>query len=168
MAGGSPRHNLIANNLGGEFRQQLKGGPCATYNSDLRVKIEATGLYTYPDVTIVCGPLSLVNDQQDTVTNPSVLVEVLAESTEAYDRGKKFEHYRRIPSLKEYLLVRQDEPHIEQFIRTEANQWLLQEATGLDAKLALPSLNITLALADIYERVEFTPIPIRPPINAKS
>src|SRR5437667_3657255 len=92
----------------------------------------------------------------DTVVNPTVLVELLSDSTEAYDRGKKFEHYRHIPSLREYLLVSQKEPRIEQFIRQENNQWLLREAAGLEATLALPSLEITLALAEIFARVEFT------------
>ncbi|MBI2927367.1 MAG: Uma2 family endonuclease [Verrucomicrobia bacterium] len=162
MAGGTPEHSLIATNLGREFGNRLKDRPCAAYNSDLRVKVEATGLCTYPDLSVVCGPLRFAGQERDTIVNPTVLVEVLSDSTEAYDRGKKFEHYRRISSLREYLLVSQSEPRIEQFIRQENGSWLLREAAGLEAHLELPSLQIRLALAEVFARVEFNPAAIRP------
>jgi Uma2 family endonuclease len=158
MAGGSPYHSLIAVNAASELKNKLKGGRCLVFNSDLRVKIEATGLFTYPDITVVCGPRSFF--QEDTLLNPSLVVEVLSDSTEAYDRGKKFEHYRQVPSLQEYLLISQREPRIEQFIR-KPDRWELREAAGLNAHLDLPSLSIALDLAEIFANVEFVPTPIR-------
>lgn len=163
MAGGSPAHSLIATNLGAELRSALRGRPCVPYNADLRVKIPDSGLITYPDLSVICGPLEFAFPADDTVTNPSLVVEVLSPSTEAYDRGRKFENYRRLRSLREYLLVRQDEPHVELFIRQPDESWLLREATGMDARLELPALKIALALAEIYLNVEFIPGPIRPP-----
>ena len=164
MAGGSPTHSLIATNLGGEFRDRLKGRPCVPYNSDLRIKVEATGLDTYPDLSVICGPLRFSDAERDTVVNPTVLVEVLSDSTEAYDRGARFQNYRQIPTLREYLLVSQKEPRIEQYVRQENSRWWLFEAAGLEATVELPSLHITVALSEVYARVEFAPAPIRPQI----
>ena len=161
MAGGTPQHSLIATNLAREFGNLLKGGDCAAYNADLRIKIEATGLYTYPDLSVICGPLQFDEGTNDTVINPTVLVEVLSDSTEAYDRGKKFEHYRQIPALKDYLLVSQKEPRIEHFIRQSDGGWLLNEAAGLEASLQLPSLRIAIALGEVFDKVNFIPAPIR-------
>ena len=161
MSGGTPLHSQIATNLAADFRNHLKGRRCVAYNSDLRLKVEATGLLTYPDLSVVCGPLRFAAGTDDTVVNPTVLVEVLSDSTEAYDRGKKFENYRQIPSLREYLLVSQKEPRIEQFVRQETEQWLLREAAGLEATLALPSLETRISLAEVFAGVEFVPAPIR-------
>src|SRR5207244_6997396 len=138
----------------------LKGRPCVLFNSDLRLKIVATGLCTYPDLSVVCGPLELAGAEDDVIVNPTLLAEVLSDSTEAYDRGKKFEHYRQIPTLKEYLLVSQKEPRIEQFIRQPDGRWLLSEAAGLDASLELPSLCIRLSLAEVFAMVNFVRAPI--------
>ena len=162
MAGGSPMHSLIATNLAAEFRTLLKGRPCVALNSDLRMKVEGTGLFTYPDLSVVCGGLKFANDSDDTFVNPTVLAEVLANSTEAHDRGKKFEHYQQIPTLKEYLLVSQKEPRIEQYIRQQGRDWLLRQAAGMDASLAIPSLEIAISLAEIFANVKFAPTPIRP------
>lgn len=161
MAGGTPQHSLIATNLAGEFRTRLKGGPCVPYNSDLRIKVEATGLCTYPDLSVICGPLRFAQGTDDTVVNPTLLVEVLSTSTEAYDRGKKFEHYRQIPTLQEYLLVSQTEPRIEHFTRQSDDRWLLNEARGLDNSLELPSLQTAISLAEVFARVDFVPAPFR-------
>jgi Uma2 family endonuclease len=163
MTGASPQHTLITANVIGEFRHRLKGSQCRVHTPDLRIKIEATGLCTYPDVAIICGPLQFAQGTKDTVVNPTVLVEVLSESTEAYDRGRKFEHYRQIPSLREYLLIRQTEPRVEQFIRQADGRWLLNESSGMDKNLDLPSLAITVPLAEIFAEVDFAPGPIRPP-----
>jgi Uma2 family endonuclease len=163
MAGGTPEHSLIATNLAREFGNRLARGHCVPYNADLRVKIEATGLFTYPDLSIICGLLSFAEGMNDTIVNPSVLVEVLSDSTEAYDRGRKFEHYRQIPTLQEYLLVSQKEPRIEQFIRQPDGRWLLTEAVGLGKSLELPSLKILISLAEVFAKVSFTPSPIRTP-----
>lgn len=162
-AGGSPMHSLNATNLARVFGNALAGRPCVPFNSDLRLKVEATDLYTYPDLSVVCGPLKFADEGDDTITNPTVLVEVLSDSTEAYDRGKKFEHYRQIPSLREYLLVSQKEPRIEQFIYGNHGGWQLHEAAGPEAQLDLPSLKITIALAEVYANVKFEPSPLRVP-----
>lgn len=164
MAGGTPMHSLIATNLAREFGNRLKGRPCVPFNSDLRLKIQATGLYTYADLSVVCGPLEFADPEPDTLINPTVLVEVLSDSSEAYDRGKKFEHYRRIPTLREYLLVSQKEPHIDQFIRGETGPWFLREVAGLEASLELPSLGVSLALAEVFANVEFPAAAPRPAI----
>ena len=161
MAGGTLQHSHIAANLLRSLGNRLEGTPCMAYTSDLRVKVEATGLFTYPDVSVVCGKPQLLDEHQDIVLNPMVLIEVLSDSTEAYDRGKKFEHYRQISSCREYLLVSQKEPRIEQFVRQENEQWLLRDAAGLEATLALPSLEITISLAEVFAGVEFVPAPIR-------
>jgi Uma2 family endonuclease len=161
MAGGTPQHSLIATNLAGEFRNRLKDSNCVPYNADLRIKIEATGLCTYPDLSVICGPLQLAEGTDDTVVNPTLLVEVLSDSTEAYDRGKKFEHYRQIPTCREYLLVSQHESRIEQFIRQADGRWVLNEAVGLEATLELPSLRISVSLAEVFAKVNFVPSPIR-------
>lgn len=162
MAGGTPQHSLIATNLAREFGNRLKGGQCVPYNSDLRIKVEATGLFTYPDLSVICGALRFAEGTNDTVTNPTVLVEVLWDSTEAYERGRKFEHYRQIPTLQEFLLVSQKEPRIEQFIRQADGRWLLTEAAGLTQALELPSLKTSILLAEIFARVEFGSVPFRP------
>ncbi len=161
MAGGTPQHSLIATNLARELGNQLIGGQCVAYNADLRIKVEATGLCTYPDLSVICGPLQFAEGTDDTVVNPTLLVEVLSDGTEAFDRGKKFEHYRQIVTLQEYLLVSQKEPRIEQFIRQPGGRWLLNEAAGLEARVEVPSLRITLALAGIFAKVRFVPVPIR-------
>ncbi len=161
MSGGTPLHSQIATSLARELGNKLKGRGCILYNSDLRLKVEATGLFTYPDLSVVCGPLQFAPGTDDTVVNPTLIIEVLSDSTEAYDRGKKFENYRQMPSLREYLLVGQKGPRIEQFVRQENEQWLLREAAGLDATLALPSLEIKISLAEVFGGVEFVPAPIR-------
>ncbi len=162
MAGGTPMHSLIATNLAAELRSRLKGSPCLPFNSDLRLKVEATSLFTYPDLSVVCGPLRFAPSTTDTIVNPTLLAEVLSDSTEAYDRGKKFEHYRRIPTLREYLLISQREPRLEAFMRGEHGPWELREATGLGGSLPIPSMGITISLAEVFANVQFLPTPIRP------
>jgi Uma2 family endonuclease len=153
MSGASKRHNLITANVLAELHAQLKKRPCTIYPSDMRVKVSATGLYTYPDVTIVCGEAEFDDAQQDTLLNPTVIVEVLSKTTENYDRGEKFEHYRKIGSLTEYVLVAQDKYHVEHYVRQPDNQWLLSETDDLQDTLHLPSINCHLALTDIYDKV---------------
>ncbi|MFP5286997.1 MAG: Uma2 family endonuclease [Thermoanaerobaculia bacterium] len=155
MTGGSLRHSLAVGNLVRELSLKLKNRPCRVFPSDLRVHIPATGLYTYPDVIVVCGEPLLQDECQDTLLNPTVIIEVLSPTTEAYDRGKKFEHYRSIESLLEYLLVSQSEPHVEHYLRQDGNRWLFTETTGLEATLALPSIQCELALAEIYDKIAF-------------
>jgi Uma2 family endonuclease len=161
MAGGTRAHSLIASNLTREVGNQLKSGDCVAYNADLRIKVEATGLITYPDLSIVCGKQRFLDDEADTLLNPQVIIEVLSDSTEAYDRGKKFENYRQIPTCQEYLMVSQREPRIEQFIRQPNGEWSLKEAHGLEAKLKLQSLGIVLMLSEVFAKVQFSPTPLR-------
>ncbi len=165
MSGGTRWHSLIAANLTGEFRQQLKGRPGTAYTSDLRVKVQAGGLYTYPDLSIVCGDQQFEDEASDTLLNPTVILEILSDSTEVYDCGKKFELYRLLPSLREYLLVSQREPRIEQYILQTGGEWLLRDAAGINAKLSLPSLGITVALAEVFAGVNFPPGPAGPAIK---
>lgn len=155
MAGGSPTHSRIKTNVLGELRSRLKGNPCAPFDSDLRIKCP-TGLYTYPDASVICSELEYDDEQQDTVLNPTLLMEVLSKSSEAYDRGKKFDHYRKIPSLREYVLISQDEPMIQRFLRNDDDTWTLSAVADLNQSIRLQSLGIELPLAEVYERVDFT------------
>lgn len=156
MAGASRRHNLIVGNVFAELRAQLRGRGCEAYVNDMRVKVSRTTLYTYPDVAALCGEPRFEDDAVDTLLNPSVIVEVLSDSTEKYDRGEKFAHYRRLESLQEYVLVAQDTPRVEHYAR-HGEHWLLSEISGPDATLRLASLGCEIALADIYERLDFPP-----------
>lgn len=159
LAGASRSHNRIASNLVVALSSRLRGRDCDVYSNDLRVMVEATGLFTYPDVVVTCGGESFRDDERDTLTNPLVLVEILSPSTEAYDRGKKFEHYQRIPSLREFLLVRQDHARVEVFRRTAPDEWTYRvfEPSSRDAEdeaeVPIASLSVSLPFAEIYRRV---------------
>lgn len=153
MAGGSQAHNAIALNVGGALRAMLKGRPCIAYSSDQRVHCEATGLYTYPDVVVACPPLRSHPKHRDTLVNPQIIVEVLSDSTELYDRGAKFAHYRAIPSLMEYVLVSQHENKVEHYRRIENSQWVLSVHEG-DASVAFPTLGLVLPLSEIYDKID--------------
>src|ERR1700722_11097606 len=135
MAGASHAHVLIVDNLGREIGIQLKGGPCRDYSSELRLRVGTNGLYTYPDLMVICGDPQFVDNRTDTVVNPVMIIEVLSESTEAFDRGKKFEQYRKLASLREYVMVAQDTPHMEQYVRQMDGHWLLAETSGTDASI---------------------------------
>jgi Uma2 family endonuclease len=152
MSGASKKHNLIAGNIFASIHQQLKGRSCEVYIGDMRVKVSSAGLYTYPDISVACGDILFDGDQKDTLKNPTVIIEVLSDSTEAYDRGMKFEHYRKLESLVEYVLVSQDKPHLEVFVRQPDGTWIFSEAKGLQAEILLSSINCLLALADIYDK----------------
>jgi len=154
MAGTSREHNLIALNLGAEIRSQLKNRPCEAYVSDMRVLVSRTGLYTYPDVVAVCGEPRFEDDEVDTLLNPTMIVEVLSPSTESYDRGKKFGHYRLLESLREYIVVAQDQVLVERYTR-QGEEWLLTDLRDLDASLRLTSIGCEVSLREIYAKVEF-------------
>ena len=156
MAGASRAHNAIVLNVGSEIRQHLKNRSCKAYVNDMRVKVSPTGLYTYPDVVVVCGKEQFEDTHLDTLLNPTLIIEVLSDSTEAYDRGRKFEHYRHLDSLVEYVLIAQQRPHVESYRRQPDHQWLLTECSGLDATLRLQSIDCDLALAEIYAKVELS------------
>jgi Uma2 family endonuclease len=155
MAGASRRHGLIVMNVAGHLWQQLKGKPCEVYTGDLRLRVTPAGLYTYPDVTVVCGDVQFADDQKDTVLNPVVLIEVLSESTSDYDRGRKFEYYRTLPSLKEYLTVAQDKPHIEHWTRQQEDSGSLVEFNNLSQTIRLASIDCVLPLKEIYDKVDW-------------
>jgi Uma2 family endonuclease len=156
MSGGTPEHSLIAANVVGELRNRLRGGPCRAYQSDLSVHVAATGLYAYPDATVICGPIELHPRDGRSALNPRVIVEVLSESSEAYDRGAKFQHYGRIATLAEYVLVAQDQRRVEHYRRLESGQWLLT-AYPPGAEVELPALGVALPLGEIYEGLEGLP-----------
>jgi Uma2 family endonuclease len=155
MVGATEPHVWIVSNLVFRLMGQLRDRPCKVYASDMRVKVSATGLYTYPDLAIVCGEREFEDDRRDTLLNPQVIIEVLSPSTEAYDRGKKFGHYRRIESLAEYLLVAQDTPRVERYLRQPDGDWLLHEAARMEDTVSLPTIQCELRLADVYDGVEF-------------
>ena len=155
MAGASPHHVLIVTNVASELRWQLKKRPCTVYSTDLRVKVSTTGLYTYPDVTVVCGQPQFDDEHQDTLLNPTLIVEVLSQSTKDYDRGEKFEQYRTLESLKEYILIAQNRCHVEQFVRQPDNRWLLSESNQLEDIIELSSIGCHLALTEAYDKVEW-------------
>ncbi len=157
MSGASRKHNLIAGNLFGELRERLKDRRCEAYVGDMRVRVKPNGLYTYPDVVVVCGDPEFLDSDVDTLLNPTLLIEVLSDSTEKNDRGTKFKQYRQIPSLREYILVSQDEPLIEHFTRRGDTYWELTETAGLDSQLVLSSLGCQIPLAEIYSKVVFSP-----------
>jgi Uma2 family endonuclease len=159
MAGASRMHVLIATNLSGELRQALKPRSCQVYGTDLRLRASVGRLYTYPDVSVVCGEAIFAEDQKDTLVNPTVLVEVLSPSTEAHDRGYKSALYRKIDSLQEYALVWQSEPHVEIYRRQPSGDWLLSEASGIDSTCRFGSLDCVIPLSEIYYQIAFdTPI----------
>jgi Uma2 family endonuclease len=153
MSGASREHNLIVGNAFASLHAQLRGRDCEVYSNDMRVHIPATGLYTYPDITALCGGPGFEGDQFDTLLNPLVIIEVLSASTEAYDRGAKFAHYRSIESLQAYVLIAQDRPHIELFERGTDGRWVLSEAKGLESRLGLETLDCVLELSEVYDRV---------------
>lgn len=154
MAGGSRQHNLITVNVSSSLHAQLRQRPCTVYSSDQRVKVEATGLYTYPDISVVCGEARFEDEHLDTLLNPTVIVEVLSSSTEGYDRNEKYAHYRKIESLAEYVLISQVRHHVEHYLRQGDGSWRLSETEELSGSIELPSIECDLALGDVYEKVE--------------
>jgi Uma2 family endonuclease len=155
MAGGTPIHSLIKMNFGSEIRNALKSGRCLVFDSDLRVRVSPTGLYTYPDLSVVCGKAAMADDQDDTLVNPALIVEVLSKRTEAHDRGFKFSQYRTIGSFKEYVLVSQAEPRVECFRRQPGDEWVFTETIGLEAVVTLDSIQCQVAMAEIYRNIDF-------------
>jgi Uma2 family endonuclease len=153
MAGASREHNYIAGDLFGELRTQLRGRGCALFMSDMRIRVNPTGLYTYPDVVVACGQPRFDDAQVDVLLNPTVIAEVLSPSTEAYDRGAKFAHYRYLESLQEYVLIAQDRMWIEHFARM-GKQWLLTVFNRPGEVVLLPSIECAVPLSEIYARIE--------------
>lgn len=154
MAGASARHNVIFSNLFAALFSRLKGKPCQPYGSDLRIHIPQNGLFTYPDISVICGDIVPSREDADTATLPTVLIEILSESTKDYDRGGKFKLYRTIPTLREYVLVDSESVTIEVFRLNRGGHWELEEYRLPADVLALPSLELHIPLADIYERTK--------------
>ena len=163
MGGGTLWHNLIKDNCAHSIRKRIEGRGCRVLTSDQRVKVDATGLYTYPDVVVFCGAATMEDGIHHTLTNPLLIVEVLSESTEKYDRGIKFGHYRRLATLREYMLVAQDRLSVEVFLRQtgetdpagNGDHWMLSTAAAPNSSIHLGTLGISVPLAELYDGVEF-------------
>ncbi len=156
MAGASIRHAIIISNLVLEIGAQLRTRNCNVFSTDLRLAVNPAGMYTYPDVMVVCGDPVTIDKHNDTIVNPVVIVEVLSDSTKNYDRGQKFQYYRMLSSLKEYVTVAQDEIHLERHIRGNAGEWILTEFGKLEDVVELQSINASLPLSEVYRRIDFT------------
>jgi Uma2 family endonuclease len=154
MAGASKEHNQIAGNAYRKIGNQIEDRHCTVYISEMRVRVTSTGLYTYPDVVAVCGEAEFEDDHVDTLLNPTVIAEVLSPTTEAYDRGDKFAQFRRIPSLREYVLIAQDKVLVERYTR-QGEEWVLKEFRRLDESLRLDSIDCVIPLREIYAKVTF-------------
>jgi Uma2 family endonuclease len=154
MAGASKEHNLIVGNAFAELHAQLKKRPCQVYSSDMRVKVSTSGLYTYPDIVVSCGKEQFDDKHKDTLLNPTLIIEVLSDFTEAYDRGEKFKQYRQLDSLMEYVLIAQDKHLIEHYVRQPDNQWLFSETEDLQDIVQLSAINCHLTLHETYNKVE--------------
>jgi Uma2 family endonuclease len=155
MAGARRNHNIIVANIIGELIEQLRKGPCEVYPGDMRVKVAKTGLYAYPDVVIACSEPRFLDDEVDTLLNPTLIVEVLSESTARYVRNLKSRLYRKLPSLRQYLIVEQDELLVEVYTRSPDGEWKLKDASELTQSVTLKSIGCKLSLAAVYEKVKF-------------
>lgn len=156
MTGAGVNHNRIGSNINRNLGNQLIDKPCDVFLNDMRVKVQEINKYTYPDIVIVCGDLELEDQEFDTLLNPIVIMEILSNSTELYDRGKKFTHYRLIPSLQEYILISQYHCQVEKFVRGDDGIWrLFDPYTDMEKKIKIEAIDCELQLADIYYRVEF-------------
>lgn len=159
MAGGSKEHNQIIQNLGFALREHFRktGRPCRTYLMDMRVEINSQHFYVYPDLSVVCGEAHFLDGRNDTLLNPLIIVEVLSDSTEVYDRGAKSHGYLILPSIQEYLLVSQKKQLVERFSRTANGKWELEFIDTESRELVIPSLDFRTTFAEIYFDVEFPP-----------
>ena len=155
MTGGLPNHNLIIGNLYAALNFLLKREPYFVFVTDQRVWIPKQRIHTYPDIMVVEGALQLQTGRKDTITNPLLIVEVLSKSTQIYDQRKKFKFYRTIPSFQEYILIDQYSIHIEQYYKTESNQWIFSEKDGEESILKFNKIPFEIVLADIYNKVDF-------------
>jgi|SRR5215471_1734790 len=157
MSRGTVEHGIIANNTGAHLRELLRGKGCVVCNSDVKVHTPRTGLFTYPDVIVVCGEIRCLGQKRSTLLNPTIIVEVLSPGTEAYDRGRKFEHYQSIESLREYVLIASDRISVMVHQRHSDCQWLTRTVTTLDGSIELESIACRLMLREVYDNVVFRP-----------
>ena len=158
MTGGTPDHNDIASNLLVALKLQLKGKPYRIFVTDQRLWIRDRNLYTYPDVMVIEKPLQLQTGRTDTVMNPCFIAEVLSKSTQDYDHGEKFSAYRTIDSFREYLLIDQYTIHIEHYVKTAANQWLLSEYDDPNTTLSLSAFEAQIEIVTLYENIDIDPV----------
>ena len=155
MAGGSYNHNVIAGNLYAALHQFLAPKDCTAFTGDMRILVKKRELYTYPDVLVVCGRPKFASGRTDTLTNPMIIVEVLSKSTQAYDRGQKFEFYRSIDTFADYVLIDQERVHIEYFHKFKDGRWVLTELTTPDATLTLETIDFAIPLHQIYHKADW-------------
>lgn len=161
MAGGTLEHAQLAAQVGSELVRMAEGCGCRVFSSDAKVRVRATGLATYPDASVVCDPVERDPDDRNAMINPAVLVEVLSDGTEAYDRGEKFEHYRQIPSLRDYVLVSQHRTRVEVYSRDERDRWVLT-SVGAGERFGLAAMEGSIEVDRVYAGVELVPAPPRP------
>lgn len=154
MSGVKVRHNIISGNLFVSFANKLKGKKCKPFNSDQRIHIPSNTLFTYPDISIICGEINTLNNDDFNVLNPTVIIEILSPSTKNYDRGEKFKLYRDIPTLKEYLLVDSESIHVEVFRLNETNHWELEEYNSVADSIPVKAVGETILLSEIYDGVK--------------
>jgi len=154
MSGAKVPHNTISTNLLMMLAQKLRGKKCRPFNSDQRIHIPANTLFTYPDISIICGEVITLNNDEYNVLNPTVIIEVLSKSTKNYDRGEKFKLYRDIPTLKEYILVDSESIHIEIFRLNEKNHWELEEYNDASESIPIKAINETILISEIYDDVK--------------
>ena len=155
MTGGTANHIRIVSNITTELNTQLRGRRCDVFPVDMKVRLPDLQKFFYPDVTVVCGELQYHDERKDIILNPTLVVEVLSPSTEAFDRGAKFQAYRTIASLKEYILVSQERPQVEQYVSDGDGKWTYSSTAVLGSALALPSIECTLNLNAVYDKVDF-------------
>jgi len=161
VAGASRQHNALTRNLTAALHLRLMSSNCRVFVADQRVKIDRTGLYTYPDLLIVCGTPEYASENPNTLTNPKVVIEVLSNSTERYDRTTKFRQYKKLNSVQEYVLVSQDEPLIERFTRQSDGTWAQTDFVGMDVDMTFATVKASVPLSEVYFEVEFPDSPNR-------
>ena len=152
MSGASARHNVISSNLIISLGISLKGKSCQPYGSDMRIHIPENSLFTYPDISIICGDVTISDEDENTAIGPTVIIEILSPSTRNYDRGEKFMLYRAIPALKNYILVDSESVHVEHFAINKEGLWQLKEYNKINEEIFIETLNISLPMKEVYER----------------
>jgi len=155
MAGGTPEHSAICFNLIRRVAEAIDNKNCRGFESNMKLEIAEADAFVYPDLMVICGEIEFAENRKDAVTNPVLIIEVLSPGTESFDRGKKFEYYQIIKSLKEYVLVSQEEPVVETYFRQDKNQWLYTVAKGLDKTVLFNSIEYEIELKDIYHKVNW-------------
>ncbi len=154
MAGGTRNHGKLGLNIGTELNLLERGRECTTFNGDVKIWIATESSFVYPEASVVCGPIETSEHDPNAITNPLLIAEVLSDSTEAYDRGKKFRYYRSLPSFREYLLIDQEHPIVSIYFKNDQGTWEMGEVSGLDSKIHLRSLDAEIMMADLYRNVE--------------